>query len=194
MGSKHNAIAKKNMEEFFYVDSNNERQGPVAISELVSKGVTRHTLVWKNGMESWQPAGRISELSHLFNHEDDAVPPPPPTSPVEEPKPAVQQPVQPRVTVTTGQPQFGAGKPDNLLVWSILTTIFCCLPFGIVAIVYSSKVDSLWASNDREGARKAAESAKTFCWVSAGCGLIVPIIYLIMMIAGVSMAGLGGLR
>ena len=36
-------------------------------------------------------------------------------------------------------------KPDNYLVWAILSTVFCCLPLGIVAIVKASKVDALWA-------------------------------------------------
>ncbi|MGB4290272.1 MAG: CD225/dispanin family protein, partial [Dethiobacteria bacterium] len=28
-----------------------------------------------------------------------------------------------------------SGNFDDYLVWAILATIFCCLPFGIVAIV-----------------------------------------------------------
>ncbi|MBO7197759.1 MAG: CD225/dispanin family protein, partial [Tidjanibacter sp.] len=34
--------------------------------------------------------------------------------------------------------------PSSNLIWGILTTIFCCLPFGIVSIVFASRVDSLW--------------------------------------------------
>ena len=30
--------------------------------------------------------------------------------------------------------------PNNM-VWAILTTLFCCLPFGIVSIVYAAQVD-----------------------------------------------------
>jgi len=38
------------------------------------------------------------------------------------------------------------GKPaatDNYLVWAILSTIFCCLPFGIVSIT-TPPVSGLW--------------------------------------------------
>ena len=43
-------------------------------------------------------------------------------------------------------PQQPVGQvPNNYLVWSILVTIFCCIPFGIVAIVKSSQVNGLWA-------------------------------------------------
>lgn len=50
-------------------------------------------------------------------------------------------------------------RPNDLLVWSILSTIFCCLPTGIVAIVYSSKVNSLWDSGEHAEAIEAARKA-----------------------------------
>ena len=49
-----------------------------------------------------------------------------------------------------GAPSYGqqpnGPKPDNNLVWGILATVLCCLPFGIVSIVKASKVDGLWNS------------------------------------------------
>ena len=35
---------------------------------------------------------------------------------------------------------------SNKMVWAILTTIFCCLIGGIMAIIYSSKSNSLYHS------------------------------------------------
>ena len=35
---------------------------------------------------------------------------------------------------------------SNKMVWAILTTIFCCLVGGIVALIYSSKSNSLYHS------------------------------------------------
>lgn len=48
-----------------------------------------------------------------------------------------------------GEPEGGSGygqeaAPGNNLVWGILATVFCCLPFGIVSIVKASKVNALW--------------------------------------------------
>jgi hypothetical protein len=64
-------------------------------------------------------------------------------------------------------------KPDNCLVWAILTTVCCgCLPCGIVAIVYASQVDGKYAAGDYQGAVDSANKAKTWCWVSFGIGLI----------------------
>lgn len=67
-------------------------------------------------------------------------------------------------------------KPDNYLVWAILSTIFCCLPLGIVSIVYASKVDRLWDEKDYDNAIHAAKLAKTWFWWSFGIGLGVMVI------------------
>ena len=49
--------------------------------------------------------------------------------------------------------------PDSGMVWAVLTTLFCCLPFGIVAIVYASKVNNLWMMGYYDGARAAARTS-----------------------------------
>lgn len=59
------------------------------------------------------------------------------------------------------QPPAGQ-QPDNYLVWSILVTLFCCLPLGIVAIVKSTQVSGLWAQGRYAEAQAAADSAKKF--------------------------------
>ncbi|BAU07889.1 CD225/dispanin family protein [Fischerella sp. NIES-3754] len=65
---------------------------------------------------------------------------------------------------------------------AILTTLFCCLPFGIVAIVYAAQVNSKLAAGDYEGAMQASKSAKTWCWVSFGSGLAFGILYILFVI------------
>ncbi|MBP5596357.1 MAG: CD225/dispanin family protein [Pseudobutyrivibrio sp.] len=72
--------------------------------------------------------------------------------------------------------------PDNYLVWAILTTILCCLPFGIVAIVYSTKVNSLWITGHTVEAMEAAKSAKTWSIVSASVGAACIISYIIFIL------------
>lgn len=80
--------------------------------------------------------------------------------------------------------QAGAGagqmppvKPDNYLIWAILTTICCCLPFGIVSIVFSSKVNSLWMMGQYAAAQQAAADAKKWATIAAICGIVFDIIY-----------------
>ena len=61
----------------------------------------------------------------------------------------------------------------NHLVWAILVTIFCCLPFGIVSIVYAAKVNGLAASGQTGAARDASDNAKMWAWISFGVGLVI---------------------
>ena len=75
-------------------------------------------------------------------------------------------------------------KPDNYLVWSILTTLLCCLPLGIVAIVYSSKVDGLYMAEYYQEAQDAADKAKKFTLIGAIVGLVVLVLYVIIIIGG----------
>jgi hypothetical protein len=86
------------------------------------------------------------------------------------------------------QPVQGSGtvqKVPNYLVQAILTTLFCCLPFGIVAIVYAAQVNSKLAGGDYAGALEASGKAKTWCWVSFGLGLAGTILYFIFVMLGV---------
>jgi len=64
----------------------------------------------------------------------------------------------------------GATVP-NYLAFAILSTIFCCIPAGIPAIVYSSQVNSKLMAGDLAGAQSASSNAKMWCWISFGLGL-----------------------
>lgn len=75
---------------------------------------------------------------------------------------------------------FTNQKPDNYLVWAILTTVMCCVPFGIVSIVNSTKVDTLWASGDHVGALKASENAKKWAIITAITGAVVAVVNFIV--------------
>ena len=67
-------------------------------------------------------------------------------------------------------------KPDNYLVWAILCTILCCLPFGIVSIVYAAKVDGLYSQGDYQAAQEASEKAKKWAMWGAIIGVAATII------------------
>ncbi len=65
----------------------------------------------------------------------------------------------------------------NYLVQAILVTICCCLPAGIVAIVYAAQVNGRVASGDFADAERLSNNAKTWCWISFGVGLAVSVGY-----------------
>jgi hypothetical protein len=76
------------------------------------------------------------------------------------------------------------GPPlPTYLVQSILVTLFCCLPFGIVAIVQAAKVESKQNAGDYEGALLASNSAKKWCWVAFFCGLIAIGLQVVSLVA-----------
>ncbi|MBR5621608.1 MAG: CD225/dispanin family protein [Opitutales bacterium] len=65
------------------------------------------------------------------------------------------------------------GKKRDYLVWSILSTLFCCLPLGIVAIVYSVKANSAYDAGNTEEYVKSADKAKFWLILSAVLGFII---------------------
>lgn len=85
-------------------------------------------------------------------------------------------------------------KPDNYLVWAILSTVFCCLPLGIVAIVKASKVDALWAQDLQEEAIEAANDAKKWSIIGAVAGVLGVVLYVVFcLVLGFAAAGLSSL-
>ena len=60
----------------------------------------------------------------------------------------------------------------NYLISSILVTLCCCMPFGIVALVFSAQVNSKLAAGDVAGAQAASNSAKTWNLVAFLAGLL----------------------
>ncbi|KAF1687200.1 hypothetical protein B1992_04235 [Pseudoxanthomonas broegbernensis] len=81
------------------------------------------------------------------------VPPPPAAPPMHEPVP-------------------------NHLAWAIISTVLAtclCCPLGlvgIVAIVFSSKVNTLLNQGDIAGARRASANAKIWCWVATALAIV----------------------
>lgn len=63
------------------------------------------------------------------------------------------------------------GRFPNYLVHAILCTAFCCLPFGIVAIVHAAQVDSKLAAGDIYGAKHASNQALKWCEIAVFTGL-----------------------
>lgn len=61
----------------------------------------------------------------------------------------------------------------NYLPQAILVTVFCCLPFGVAAIINAAQVNTKLQAGDYEGAVKASENAKKWCWISFVGGIIV---------------------
>ena len=81
----------------------------------------------------------------------------------------------------------------NHLVWAILSTLFCCLPLGIVSIVYAAQVDGKRAAGDIAGAREASSKAKFWALLSAALMLIPALLYLMFLLVLAAIGMVGGL-
>jgi hypothetical protein len=146
----------------------------VTQQELAAKlqsGVVRGTdLIWKEGMADWLPLNQVPEFSG--NAVSGAQPMP---APMYQPQ-SYGSSIQPKIV--------------NYLWQSIVVTLLCCLPFGIVAIVYAAKVDGLVAAGDIVGAQAASKSAKLWVNLSAGSVLVIIAIYAVLAVIGVVAGGM----
>lgn len=48
--------------DFFIIDHNGQQAGPFSFDQLVQKGISPETLVWKQGMADWTPAWKVEDL------------------------------------------------------------------------------------------------------------------------------------
>lgn len=101
---------------------------------------------------------------------------------IETPRVDVPPPPQPQMQTSYG-PQSSQYVP-NYLVPAILTTLFCCLPFGIVSIVYAAQVNGKLAAGDRPGALQSSRNARTWAWISLGSGLVLLVGYILLLVLG----------
>lgn len=82
------------------------------------------------------------------------------------------------------------GSIPNHLAWAIIATVLAtclCCPLGlvgIVAIVFSAKVNGLLAQGDLAGAQRASANAKTWCWVATALAIIGLLINIVMFATG----------
>ncbi len=72
--------------------------------------------------------------------------------------------------------------PKTWLLESILATIFCCIPLGIVGIIYATRVESNWFAGRKEIALNASKNAKTWTLITFFTGLSIIILYLLFAV------------
>lgn len=148
---------------WYYIQSGNQC-GPVTDQELAGKvqsgELSPTDLIWQEGMADWKPVNQV----------------PPFAGGATTPTPLTTNP-------TFAQPASAMSyqKIPNYLWQSIAVTVLCCMPFGIVSIVYAAKVDGLVARGDIAGAQAASKSAKTWVNVSVISGLVITVLYVALV-------------
>ena len=78
-------------------------------------------------------------------------------------------------------------KPVNwvpYLILSIISTLCCCLPFGVVGIVFSAKINSAMMAGNLEEAQNNAKMARIWIIVSFAIGILTWLIYMVLIVTG----------
>lgn len=170
----------------YWINHNGLQSGPVDLDEIKQMGLTSRAYVWHEGMADWAKITQLPELQGFYEIETGepvAVQPEVPVSdnadpvvgqpyqqPYQQPQAAPQQPYSPQ--------QYGPQEaltepcPPTNLVWAIISTVLCCIPTGIVAIVYALKVTNKYREGDIEGAKRASEVGAWWCIASIVLGII----------------------
>lgn len=162
----------------YWINHNGVQSGPVELEALKEMGLTSSAYVWREGMTDWVKITQMPELQGMY----EMVAQPEPAAAAPQPQaPASQQPTQAVTGTPMGQqypgqqyvPQQPAEPcPPTNMVWAILATVLCCIPFGIVGIVYANKVTKLYLAGDLEGAKKASEIGAWWCIAAITIGII----------------------
>lgn len=86
-----------------------------------------------------------------------------------------------------GSSQMPAYDVPNHLALSILAAVLtlccCCIPFGIIPIIFSTQVNSKLANGDYAGAQSASDNAKLWSWICIGVALSLFVLNMIMRLA-----------
>lgn len=156
----------------WYYSKNGMQLGPLSQEELASKAkggeIQASDLIWREGMTDWKPLAQVPEFQGLVSQSTP---------------PAIGMGSVPNHQPVAYPPGYAPGTVPNYLWQSIVVTVLCCLPFGVVSIVHAAKVDSLLAQGDIVGATAASQSAKKWAITGvASWGAIIVLYFLFILV------------
>lgn len=158
----------------YWINFNGVQSGPVDLDGIKEMGLTSSAYVWHEGLSDWVKITQLPELQGLYEMVEAPV-----RATGEQravvgepmPQPGVQQ-VENSAQYDQPQPAPAEPCPPTNLVWAIISTVLCCIPTGIVAIIYALKVSNRYREGDIEGAKRASETGAWWCIASIILGII----------------------
>lgn len=177
----------------YWINHNGVQAGPVDLEGLKEMSLTSAAYVWHEGLPDWVKITQLPELQGCYDMVGEPVEP----RADEAPEPAVmgepyRAPYQPQGAPGDYQPQYAQPQspvtepcPPSNLVWAILSTVLCCMPAGVVAIIYAVKVMNKYREGDIEAAKRASETGAWWCIASIVLGIVVqPFASLLPIVVG----------
>ncbi len=169
--------------EKFWIIVDGRPQGPFTPEQLkLRRDFTAQLPVWSSGMADWTVAAEVPVLAALLEEvaaEEVLVEEPSQISQEHQSSQPSQEPSR------QPQPRLGGGftpamamqvpsepMPASYLAWNIIMTLCCCMPVGVIGIIFSARVAQKWQRGDLEGARKSSERAAWCLILSFVLGLV----------------------
>lgn len=176
------------MEKEYYIVVDDNRVGPLTMTQLSERGIEPSTLVWTAGMADWTRADNVPELAPLIanrtriDEQESAFGSyARPEEPSARPYQPYQQP-QKYGAFDNGRQPGGYSTPQTnwktlAIVATVVGFIFSCIGgiIGIFAWVNASKAENATRYGDDFTAQSAWSTCKTLCIVSfvlTGIGLV----------------------
>lgn len=159
----------------YWIIIQDTRKGPLTAEEIAAtETIARTTPVWHAGLEGWVTVADVDELLAIVQRREASptVPPPSPVSISGSETAAGASRPQWHTPWGVPKPAPVPPQPATYLVWNIIATLLCCLPTGIVGIVMSTKVSSLYERGMYSEARRMSERASLWLIVSIVLGLV----------------------
>lgn len=83
--------------------------------------------------------------------------------------------------------------PKNHLALAVLTTLFCCLPFGIISLIYAIQVNISANSGNFKMAEFSSEKALFWGKVALWCGAALYIVNSLFFLLPLALAAIANL-
>ena len=74
--------------------------------------------------------------------------------------------------------------PETYLWQSVLVTILCCMPLGIIAIINSAQVETRYYAGNYPGAESASRNARNLAIAGLITGAVISILYIALFFFG----------
>lgn len=84
--------------------------------------------------------------------------------------------------VTKAIPATDMTYLPNYLAPAVVVTFICCMPLGAVALIFAAQVNGRQIAGQWEEARKSSDSARLWCWIAFGAGIVFWTCYVILIV------------